>query len=133
METLMPFLKHSSVLDLLILLLIILIALILIPVGIWIAIAARTRKAIYFFLMLALLPLFLGLFGTALRFIKTERVLARYPGVGAEVIAEVNRENWIITYVGMVGTAVPVLIGVLGVTFKKEKEPELSLKSPPTT
>ena len=133
METLIPFLKNSSVLDLTVMSLVILIAVILIAVGIWTAIASRTRKPIYLFLMITLLPLLLALLGTYLRFRNIERAAAMFPDASAEVVAALRQEAWIMTDIGLVGTAVPVLIGVMGLAFKKERDPELSLKSPPTT
>ena len=120
METLNPFLKHSSALDLLVILLVILIAVVLIPVGIWIAIAARRRKPIYFFLMVALLPLLLALLGTYVRFIVIERAISDAPNVGKEVIAAAREEAWITTYIGAAGTAVLGLIGVTGLILKKD-------------
>ncbi len=92
METLIPFLRNSSVVDLLIIVLVILSTAILVPAGIWIAIAARSRKPIYFFLMIALLPLLLALLGTYLRFMNIERALARVPDVRAEVVTASKQE-----------------------------------------
>ena len=122
MESLIPFLKHSSTLDLFVVMLIIAIAVILIPVGIWIVIRSRRRKPIYFFLIITLLPLLLGLLGTYLRYIRIERALALVPNASAEVVAEVRQEAWITTYIGAVGTAVPGLIGVTGLILKKKKQ-----------
>lgn len=123
METLIPFLKSSSAVDLLVLLVVILIAVILIPVGILIAIASRSRKPIYFFVMISLLPLLLALFGTFLRFKGIERAIASFPEVGEEVVAAGRQEAWITTYIGAAGTALPFLIGVTGLVLKKDREP----------
>lgn len=120
METLIPFLKHSSALDLLVILLVVLISVVSIPVGIWIAIAARSRKPIYFFLMVALLPLLLALLGTYLRFIVIERAIGDAPNVGQEVIAAAREEAWITAYIGAAGTVVLGAIGVTGLVFKKD-------------
>lgn len=120
MEALIPFLKHSSALDLLVILLVIGIAVILIPVGIWIAIASRRRKPIYFFLMVALLPLLLALLGTYLRFIGIERAISMVPDAGNEVVAVSRQEAWITTYIGAAGTAALALIGVTGLVLKKD-------------
>jgi hypothetical protein len=122
METLIPFLKHSNALDLLVMILVILIAVILIPVGIWIAIASRTRKPIYFFLMIALLPLVFAVLGTYLRFRKIERVAAMFPDASAEVVAALRQEAWITTYIGAAGTALPGLIGLTGLVLKKDRK-----------
>ena len=120
METLIPFLRNSSVVDLLVIILVILITAILIPAGIWIAIAARNRKPIYFFLMIALLPLVLSLLGTYLRFISIERARARVPNVNAAVVTAAKQEAWITTYLGATGTGVLELIAVTGLILKKE-------------
>lgn len=119
METLIPFLKHSSTLDLLVILLVIIAAVILIPAGIWIAIAARKRTPIYFFLVVALLPLLLALFGTYLRFWEDERALRMFPEASPEVVAASRQEAWITTYIGAGGTAVLGLIGVTGLVLKQ--------------
>lgn len=121
MESLIPFLKHSNALDLLVITLVILIAVILIPVGIWIVIKSRSRKPIYFFLVIALLPLLLALVGTYLRFRSTERALDMFPGVSQAVVAEARQEAWITTFIGAAGTALPVLIGLTGLVLKKER------------
>lgn len=120
METLIPFLKHSNALDLLVIILVIIMAVILIPVGIWTVTKSRRRKPIYFFLMIALLPLLLALLGTYLRFRKEERLIGMFPGVSAEVVASARQEDWITTYIGAAGTAVLGLIGVTGLVLKKD-------------
>ena len=122
METLIPFLKNSSVLDLLVITLVILITVILIPAGIWIVVAARSRKPILFFLVLALLPLLLALLGTYLRFKSIDRALAMNPGVSAEVVTAANQEAWVTTYLGVAGSAVIGLIGITGLILKKERK-----------
>jgi uncharacterized membrane protein len=121
MDTLIPFLKSSSTLDLLVLLLVILIAVVLIPVGILIAIFSRRRMPIYFFLMVSVLPLLLALLGTYLRFIGIEHAIRSTPNVSHEVVAASRQEAWITTYIGAVGTALPFLIGVTGLVLKKDK------------
>ena len=121
METLIPFLRNSSVVDLLVIILVILITAILIPAGIWILIAARSRKPIYFFLMIALLPLLLALLGTYLRFMSIERALAKVPDVNTEVVSAAKQEAWITTYLGATGSAVIGLIGVTGLILKKDR------------
>ncbi|MGH9874172.1 MAG: hypothetical protein ACRD9S_17110 [Pyrinomonadaceae bacterium] len=121
METLIAFLKHGSALDLLVILLVILITVIMIPAAIWIGIAARTRKPIYFLLLISLLPLVLALTGTALRYINIERALANVPDVSAEIVTAARQEAWITTYLGATGTVVIGLIGVAGLILKKER------------
>ena len=122
METLIPFIKHSSALDLLVIILVIFVAVILIPVGLWTVIASRSRKPIYFFLIITLLPLLLALLGTYLRFRSIERAVAMVPEAGAEVVAESRQEAWITTYIGAAGTAVPGVIGIAGLVLKKDRK-----------
>jgi hypothetical protein len=127
METLISFLKSSSVPDLLVILLVVLIAAILIPLGIWTAIASRSRKPIYLFLVFALVPFILAILGTFLRLSENERALRMFPDASPEIVAASNQEAWITTYIGAAGTAVLGLIGVAGLVFKKESEPSLNL------
>ena len=121
METLIPFLKHSSTVDLLVILLVGLITAIMIPAGIWTAIAARSRRPIYFFLMIALLPLLLALLGTYLRFRAAESAMAMVPEVSAEVVTAAHQEAWVMTYLGAAGTTILELIGVTGLILKKDR------------
>lgn len=125
METLIPFLKHSTALDLVVILLVILISVMLIPAGILTAVLARTRKPIYLFVVIALLPLLLALLGTYLRFRGIENAIAEFPEVGSEVVAEGRQEAWIVTYIGVAGTAIAELIGVTGLVLKKDRRSEL--------
>jgi hypothetical protein len=122
METLVSFLKHSSGLELLVMLAVVLLAVALIPIGVWIAIAARRRKPIYFFLMAALLPFFLGLTGAYLSLANVEKAAAMFPEASAEIVTAARQEAWIPTYIGAVGTLVPALIGVIGLVLKKERQ-----------
>jgi len=122
METLIPFLKHSSALDLLVIILVILVAVILVPVGIWIVIASRRRKPIYLFLIIALLPVLLALPGTYLKSIVVERAIKEAPLASQEVVEAARQEAWITTYIGAAGTAVLGLIGVMGLLLKKDRK-----------
>lgn len=126
MEALIPFLKHSNWVDLSIILLVILIAVILIPVGIFASVASRTRKPIYLFLLITLLPLLLAMLGGFLRYANAERLLGHYPDLSARSVAEIRQEirweAWITTLIGVAGTAIPGLIGVTGLVLKKKRE-----------
>ena len=122
METLISFLKHSSALELLVMLVVFLLALVLIPVGIWIVIASRRRKPIYFFLIATLLPLLLGLLGTYLSLANVEKMAAMFPEAGAEIVTAARQEAWIPTYIGVAGTLIPALIGVVGLILKKDTQ-----------
>ncbi|MDQ2854876.1 MAG: hypothetical protein M3R68_00990 [Acidobacteriota bacterium] len=122
METLIPFLKHSSALDLLVIIVVILSTVIMIPVGIWMVVAARSRKPICFFLIAALLPLLLGLLGTYLRLRNVEMARALFPEVGSEVVTAARQEAWLTTYIGASGTAFIGLIGLTGLVLKKDRK-----------
>lgn len=121
METLIPFLKYSSVVDWFFIILVVFIAVILIPVGLWIVIASRRRKSIYFLLMMTFLPLLLALVGTYVRIRKIETLAARYPDASAEVIAAGSQEAWVMTYIGAFGTLIPALIAVTGLVVKNDR------------
>ena len=92
MNTLIPFLKHSNWVDLSVILLVILSALLLILVGLVAAIASRTRKPIYLFLIVTLLPLLLAMLGGFLRYANAERLLGIYPDLSAISVAEIRQE-----------------------------------------
>ena len=125
MDTLIPFLKHSNWLDLSIILLVILSALVLVPLGIFAFVASRTRKPIYLFLIITLLPLLLAVLGGILRYANAERLLDRYPDLSAGSVArirqEIRQEVVITTLVGVAGTAIPGLIGITGLILKKPR------------
>lgn len=121
METLIPFLKNSSVVDWFFIMLVVFIAVILIPIGLWIVIASRRRKSIYLLLMMTFLPLLLALLGTYVRIRTLETLPARYPDVSAEVVAAGSKEAWIMTYIGALGTLVPALIAVTGLVVKNDR------------
>jgi Flp pilus assembly protein TadB len=116
------FLKHSSGLELLVVLGVILLAVILIPVGVWIVIASQRRKPLYLFLMVALLPLLLALLGTYLSLANVEKAAAMFPEASTEIVTAARQEAWIPTYLGAVGTVIPVLIGVIGLVLKKDSQ-----------
>ena len=118
MVTFIEFVKHSSPFDWLIIALV----LTLIFVGILLLIVLRSRKPFYLFLVLALLPLLLGLLSTYLKYRGLERALAMFPEAGDEVVDAAHREAWIITYIGATGSAVLALIGLLGLKLKKKGE-----------
>ncbi len=117
METFSNFLKFTSSFDLLI----IVLTLILILAGILLLVVLRSRKPFYLFLVLALLPLLLGILSTYLKYREVERILTMVAEAGVEVADAARREAWIITYFGAAGTAVLALIGLVGLILKKGK------------
>ncbi|MBC8029153.1 MAG: hypothetical protein H7Z16_03500 [Pyrinomonadaceae bacterium] len=122
METLISFLKSSTVVDLLVLLLIFFITVIMIPVGIWIALASQRRMPSYIFLLSALLPLLLALIGTCLRLLIIEQAISMNQDVGNEVVAASRQEAWITTYIGAAAAAVLGLIAVMSLVTKKVRK-----------
>jgi hypothetical protein len=116
-ETFSNFLKFTSSFDLLI----IVLTLILILAGILLLVVLRSRKPFYLFLVLALLPLLLGILSTYLKYREVERILTMVAEAGVEVADAARREAWIITYFGAAGTAVLALIGLVGLILKKGK------------
>jgi hypothetical protein len=116
-ETFSNFLKFTSPFDLLITVL----TLILIFAGILLLIVLRSRKPFFLFLVLALLPLLLGMLSTCLKYREIERMLTMLAESGVEVADAARREAWIITYFGAAGTAVLALIGLVGLILKKGK------------
>lgn len=116
MEALRNFLQFSTPLDWLV----ITLAAILILAGIVLLIVLRSPKPFYFFLVVALLPLLLGLLTTYLKYQEVERMLSMVArDSGLEAAEAGRREAWIITYIAAVATAVLALIGLLGVILKK--------------
>jgi len=119
MDTLMDFLKSSTIVDLLVLLLILLFTVVLVPVGIGTVIASQSRTPIYIFLLTALLPLLLALIGTCLRFVSIQQAISQNPEVGSSVVEAARQEAWITTYIGAAGAALLALIGLTGLALKK--------------
>jgi hypothetical protein len=117
-ESLGEFLRHSSPLDLLILVL----TLILVVSGMLLLIVLRSRKPFYLFLVLALLPLTLGVLSTYSKYREVDKMLVMLEDAGIKAAQGARREAWVITYIGAAGTAVLVLIGLLGVVVKKQRE-----------
>jgi uncharacterized membrane protein len=115
-ETLSDFMKHSSTLDWLV----IFLSVILILAAILLLIVLRGRKPFYPFLVLALLPLLLGLATTYLKYREVDRMLSMVESVGVEAAAAGRREAWISTYVGAAGTGAAMLIGLFGLALKKD-------------
>ena len=121
MEALDSFLKSSTVVDLLILLFILFITVVMVPIGIVIVIASRSRTPAYIFLLSALLPLLLALVGTYVRFASINEAVRQNPEAAEQVVVAARQEAWITTYIGVAGTTVLALIGVMAVV-KKERE-----------
>jgi hypothetical protein len=114
-ETLISFLKFSSVLDWLVMLM----TLVLITVSLVLLLVLRGRKPFYFVVALAVLPLFGGLLSTFLKYQQMGRALEMTERVPSEVIESATAEAWMITYVAAAGALVIVLIGVIGIVMKK--------------
>jgi len=114
-ETLISFLKFSSVLDWLVMLM----TLVLILVSLVLLFTLRGRKPFYFVVALALLPLAGGLLSTFLKYRQMGRALEGMERVPAEVLENATSEAWVITYLAAAGALVIALIGIVGIVIKK--------------
>lgn len=117
MESLSNFLQFSSVFDWLVMFL----AAALVAVGLALLLFVRNRKVLFAFLIVALLPLVLGLLSTWLKYQQLGRVMAMVENSALEVAEAARREAWIITYIGAAGTALCMLVGILALLVKKER------------
>ena len=115
METLISFLKFSSVLDWLVML----VTVVLILVSLVLLFALRGRKSFYFVLALALLPLFGGLLSTFLKYQQMGRAVEEMERFPADVVERATAEAWMITYIAAAGALVIALIGIVGIVMKK--------------
>ena len=114
MEAVGDFVKNLGLLDLLI----IVLTVILILAGILILIFGRSRRLIYGFLSAAVLPLLLGLLGLYLKNLALDRGFGLVGHLSAEGIAAARREALIIAAIGVGGTFVLVLMGLMGLALK---------------
>ena len=114
METLSNFLKYSSPLDWVL----IVLWLMVILFGILLLIVLRARRLFYPYLILALLPLLLGLASTYLKYREVDRLSLVAEYAGAEVVAASRREAWVITYIGATASGAAILIGLFGLALK---------------
>jgi|GEM_PF-3433980 len=125
MQNLGQFIKSSTAIDFAFIFLVLFIAFVLIPAAIVMVIKARRRKPMYLLLGISLLPLVLALLGASWRIYRQERLLDDYPEVLADAAStyrqEFRREFLIMSTIGLAGTAIPFLIGVLGLVMKKSE------------
>lgn len=115
METVTDFLKSRGLLDLLV----ILVTIVLILAGILISIVSESRKPIHQLLVVAFVPLLLGLLDM---FVKNRLLDRRFGFMGplsVEAVALGRRDAIVIACIGATGTVVLVLIGFLGLALKK--------------
>ena len=115
METFTNFLKFSSPIDWLVMF----FSAIVILVGFVLLIVLRSRKLFYPFLVIALLPLLLGLATTYLKYRQVDRVSAMAQSIGAEAVAAGRQEAWVITYIGATASGAAILIGLVGLALRK--------------
>ena len=94
----------------------------LVVIGLALLLFMRNRKVWFAFLIVALLPLVLGLLSTWLKYQQLGRVMAMVENSALDVAEAARREAWIITYIGAAGTALSMLIGVLALLVKKERK-----------
>ena len=115
METLISFLKFSSVLDWLVMLM----TLVLVLVSLVLLFALRGRKPFYFVVVSAVLPLLGGLLSTFLKYRQMGRALEGMENLPAEVLERATAEAWVITYIATAGALVIAFIGIVGIVLKK--------------
>jgi len=113
-ENVGDFVKNLGLLDLLV----IFVTGILILAGILILIFGRSRRTIYGLFGAALLPLLLGLLDFYLKNKALDRGLGMYP-LSAEDIKAGRREVLIVAGLSAAGTAMLVLMGLLGLVWKR--------------
>ena len=116
METFTAFVKNSTVFDLLT----IPVAAGVVLLGLILLVAIRSRLPMYLLLVIAFVPLSLGLFATYLKNREIEKVMATLPESDrVEGTAAGRREAMITTYIGGAGTAASALIAVIGLAIKR--------------
>lgn len=120
------FLKHSSIIDLVILFLAVFTGVVLVIVGVVMLFVVKTRKFFIIYLTIALLPLVLGIAGAGFRWYMNERGLAMFlRDAPPEELAELRRgafPEYVATIlIGAGATALPLLIGVSGAVVKKDR------------
>lgn len=118
------FVKSSTIIDIACLLLVLFSSLVLSLTAIALAIWAKRRKWLFVVLVAALFPLIIALAGATFRYVRSERLLTQYAQqVGednaARFRAEFRSEFLITTGIGVAGTALPLIIGLGGLVFKK--------------
>ena len=126
MDYLVSFLKSSSLVDFAFIFAAVFAGVVLIVVGGAMLFAARTRKFFFAYLAAALLPLILGLGGTAMRWYANERILGLTEiDPSSEAAAEI-RQNMLPEYaitllIGTGSASLPLLIGIAGIVVKKNR------------
>src|SRR5215468_3249256 len=116
MEALTNYLKFSTGLDWLT----IFAGITVILLGFILLLAVRTRAALYPFLIVALVPLLVGVLTTYVKNREIERVMTMVESVGIEAAVAGRREAMISTYVGGAGTVTAFLIGIVGLATKRK-------------
>ena len=115
METLISFLKFSSVLDWLVMFL----TLVLILISLVLLFVLRSRKPFYFVIAAAALPLAGGLLSTFLKYQQLSRALELMERAPADLMERATAEAWMITYIAAGGAVVIALIGVIAIVTKR--------------
>jgi hypothetical protein len=126
MDYLISFLKNSSIIDFAFIFGAVFVGILLIVVGVVMLFAARTRKFLFVYLAIALLPIILGLAGTGVRWYSAERLMSLNEIEPSSEQAVEIRENLLPEYVitvliGAGSTSLPLLLGVLGLILKKNR------------
>ncbi|HEY3027967.1 MAG TPA: hypothetical protein VGJ55_17590 [Pyrinomonadaceae bacterium] len=115
METLVDFLKNSTTLDLLV----VVVTIILVIAGILISVLAGNRKSMYRLLLVAFVPLLLGLLDMFVKNRLLDRGVGLMGRLSPEAIAAGRREALVIACIGATGTLLLGLVGLLSLALKK--------------
>lgn len=123
------FFRGSNTLDLIAIFLIFFVSFCLVITQIGVLIWAKKKKWLYIFILLSVLPLAIGIFDGAYRYIRAEQALRNVYGLDASSIemvrAEIRSEFLIMTILGLAGTAPPLILAGAGLVFKKDKIPQI--------
>jgi hypothetical protein len=114
-ETLVDFLKNSTTLDLLV----VVVTIILVIAGILISVLAGNRKSMYRLLLVAFVPLLLGLLDMFVKNRLLDRGVGLMGRLSPEAIAAGRREALVIACIGATGTLLLGLVGLLSLALKK--------------
>jgi len=114
-ETVTDFVKNCGLLDLFV----IVVTLILILAGILILIVGRSRRVMFRLLVVAFVPLLLGLLDMFVKNRFLDRRVGLMGPLSTEAVAAGRRDAMLIACIGATGTVMIVLIGFLGLALKK--------------
>lgn len=127
MEYIIHFLKAASLVELVLVAAAIVLGLLLVLVGIFICLRAKSRLTIVAFIFATFLPLVLSIFAVGYRWNNDNRLYEMNEVRPGDAIYErYRRENQadylVAVTVGLVSSAIPLLIGVAGLVVKRKPQ-----------